>query len=118
MTAAMNGAINFSTADGWIPEFAQHGVNAFLIATVSPDLPNHQQDWLDLNSMYRLLEKEILPTYYQDPLRWLQIVKRSMSDILPYFDSDRMADEYYRTLYNIVHKIALRREESVSSASV
>ncbi|HLF62886.1 MAG TPA: alpha-glucan family phosphorylase [Saprospiraceae bacterium] len=109
MTAAMNGAINFSTADGWIPEFAVHGINTFIIAAVNAELPNHQQDWLDLNSMYRILEKEILPMYYNEPERWTAMVKKSMSDILPYFDSDRMADEYYRTLYNYVHKIAAKQ---------
>jgi starch phosphorylase len=110
MTAAMNGAINFSTADGWIPEFATHGVNSFIIPPVNAELPNHQQDWLDLNSMYRILEKEIIPMYYNDRDRWNAMMRKSMKDILPYFDSDRMADEYYRTLYNYVAKIAAKRE--------
>lgn len=114
MTAAMNGAINFSTADGWIPEFAHHGINAFIIPPVNAELPNHQQDWLDLNSMYRLLEKEVITMYYNEPGKWITMMKKSMGDILPYFDSDRMADEYYRTLYNYVHKIATRREPSLA----
>ncbi len=116
MTAAMNGAINFSTVDGWIPEFAEHGINAFLIPAINAELPNHQQDWLDLNSMYRILEKEIIPMYYNEPAKWTAIVRRSMADILPYFDSDRMADEYYRTLYNYVHKIAVKRELTIAGS--
>ena len=108
MTAAMLGALNFSTADGWIPEFGRHGENAFIIPEVNHDLPNHQQDWLDLNSMYRILEKEIVPMYYDEPKKWLQIVHQSMRDIIPYFDSDRMADEYYRTMYNYVDKVPVR----------
>ena len=31
MTAAMNGAVNFSTDDGWIPEFINHGNNGFVV---------------------------------------------------------------------------------------
>lgn len=117
MTAAMNGAINFSTNDGWIPEFGVHGINAFIIPGVNPDLPNHQQDWLDLNAMYRIIEKEILPMYYHEPSRWTAMVRQSMKDILPYFDSDRMADEYYRTMYNYVEKIAVRRETALAETA-
>ena len=116
MTAVMNGAINFSTADGWIPEFADHGVNSFIIPPVNAELPNHQQDWLDLNSLYRILEKEVLPMYYGDQDRWVALMKKSMTDILLYFDSDRMADEYYRTLYNYVERIAEKRQPVLSES--
>lgn len=108
MTAAMLGALNFSTEDGWIPEFARHGENAFVIPPVNAELPTHQQDWLDLNSLYRILEKEIIPMYYHEPVKWRTIVWQSMTDIIPYFDSDRMADEYYRTMYLYVEKIPAR----------
>jgi starch phosphorylase len=111
MTAAMNGSLNFSTFDGWIPEFARHGENAFVIPEVNFELPHHQQDWLDLNSMYRILEKDIIPMYYSDPGKWVQMIHQSMDDILPYFDSDRMADEYYRTMYNYVDKIPARKTD-------
>jgi starch phosphorylase len=46
-----------------------------------------------------ILENEIIPTYYDNPERWLEIVKNSMSDIAPYFDTGRMANEYYEKLY-------------------
>jgi starch phosphorylase len=113
MTAAMRGAINFSTFDGWIPEFARDRENCFIIPAVSADLPTHQQDWLDLNSLYRILETEIIPMFYSQPEKWLSMVHTSMSDILPYFGSDRMADEYYRTMYNYVDKIPVRHFEPV-----
>jgi starch phosphorylase len=47
-----------------------------------------------------MLEKVILPLYYDHPDQWLQMVKNSMTEILPTFESGRMADEYYRTIYN------------------
>lgn len=100
MTAAMNGAVNLSTFDGWIPEFANHGVNSYIIPPVDLSLPLHQQDMNDLDQLYDILEKEIVPTYYQEPKRWQEIVKNGMRDVLPYFDSDRMAYEYYEKLYN------------------
>jgi starch phosphorylase len=46
-----------------------------------------------------LLEFEIIPTYYKSPAKWTKIVKASMTDVLPFFDSGRMADEYYERLY-------------------
>jgi starch phosphorylase len=61
--------------------------------------------------MYRILEKDIIPMYYSDPGKWVQMIHQSMDDILPYFDSDRMADEYYRTMYNYVDKIPARKTD-------
>jgi len=99
MSAAMNGAVNASTADGWFPEFARDRVNSFVIPSGDPKLPEHELDGKDAASLYDLLEKEIIPMYYDYPSRWLSIVKNGMSDILPAFDSNRLAGEYYRLLY-------------------
>jgi starch phosphorylase len=100
MTAAMNGSVNFSTYDGWIPEFARHGVNSFLIPPVDQKLPVHQQDQLDVQNLYDILEEEILPKYYDKPEAWNEIVKNSMMDVSPYFDAARMAYQYYEKIYS------------------
>jgi len=101
MTAAMNGAVNFSTNDGWMPEFAIHGINSFIIPPLSHDLPLSIQDSQDLENLIKILKFEILEPYYNDDSdKWLHIVKNSMTDVLPFFDSGRMADEYYEKLYN------------------
>jgi len=100
MTAAMNGAINFSTYDGWVAEFAKDGVNSFVVPPVDTSLPAYQQDQIDVHNLLDILEHEIIPTYYNEHQKWLGMVKNSMKDILPYFDSDRMAYEYYEKLYN------------------
>lgn len=99
MTAAMNGAVNFSIPDGWIPEFARHGENCFLIDAANTGLPDYEKDWTDLREMYRVINQEILPMYYKRPEKWMEVVRQSMEDILPFFDSDRMADEYYKKMY-------------------
>jgi starch phosphorylase len=99
MTAAMNGTIHFSTDDGWHPEFAEDGVNAFTIPPINNTVPVKEQDEIDNKNMMDILENVIIPTYYDNPKRWLKIMKKSMSDILPTFDSDRMADEYYKKMY-------------------
>ncbi len=100
MTAAMNGAVNFSTNDGWIPEFINHGNNGFVVP--QPDYMNmhvQQLDEYDLNKIYDILENEILPLYYDNHDTWRQVVKNGMRDVQFQFDSNRMANEYYEIMY-------------------
>jgi starch phosphorylase len=99
MAAAMNGAVNAGLPDGWFPEFARDKVNSFVIPPCDHTLSPNQQDELDAASLYQLLETEVLPLYYDHPDRWLEMVKQSMRDIMPQFDSNRMVIEYYQQLY-------------------
>ena len=100
MTAAMNGAINFSTDDGWIPEFINHGHNGFVVPKADyAHMPVHEQDQYDLNKIYEILEQQILPLYYENYNTWRQIIKNSMQDVRFQFESNRMAHEYYDQLY-------------------
>jgi len=100
MTAAMNGAVNISTYDGWIPEFAKHGVNSFIVPPVDQSLPVHQQDQVDFHNLLDILEKDVIPMYYNNPDKWAEIIRNSMLDVIPYFDADRMAYQYYEKIYN------------------
>ncbi|MDB5261816.1 MAG: alpha-glucan phosphorylase [Adhaeribacter sp.] len=101
MTAAMNGAINFTIQDGWIPEFGRHGENSFLLPIVDTSLPEHEQDETDYANLMQILEQEIIPAYYQDRKKWVNIMKSSIRDVTPMFDADRMADEYYKKMYQV-----------------
>lgn len=101
MTAAMNGAVNFSTNDGWIVEFIDHGNNGFLITPTDYEKMHVQeQDQYDLDMMYDILERQILPAYYDTPDTWRQIVQNGMRDVRFQFESNRMAKEYYELMYN------------------
>lgn len=100
MTASMNGSVNLSTDDGWIPEFAKNGENGFV--TPQADYENmsvYDQDNFDLENLYNVLENEILPTYYDHPEKWRRITQNAMDDVKTAFNSDRMADEYYKQIY-------------------
>ena len=100
MTASMNGAINVSTDDGWIPEYSKQGVNSWVVPKADYDNMNiHQQDEYDLNTLYDLLENEIIPTYYDNKEKWRSIQKNAMQDVRVEFDSNRMAHEYYELMY-------------------
>ena len=100
MTAAMNGAVNFSTDDGWIPEFINNGNNGFVVPIADYHNMNvHEQDAYDLDQLYEILENQILPLYYENQDTWRQIRKNGMRDVRVQFDSNRMAHEYYEKLY-------------------
>jgi glycogen phosphorylase len=100
MTAAMNGAVNFSTDDGWIPEFANHRNNAFVVPKADyASMNTQEQDDYDLNTLYEILEQDILPLYYEHYDTWRQITKNGMRDVRFQFESNRMAHEYYELLY-------------------
>ncbi len=101
MTASMNGAANFSTDDGWIPEFVNHGNNGFVIPKADyANMNVQEQDEYDLRMLYKLLEEQVLPLYYSNKDTWRQVIKNGMRDVRYQFESNRMAHEYYELLYN------------------
>lgn len=99
MTAGMNGAVNFSTDDGWVCEFARHGKNSFVIPKADSKLSDHDRDEHDRKFFFSIMEKEILPLYYNKPSKWADIMLEGMNDIHDYFESGRMVEEYYKLLY-------------------
>jgi starch phosphorylase len=100
MTAAMNASVNVSIPDGWVPEFADHGKNSFIIGTADEKLSVEERDRVEAENLLTLLEKEVIPTYYDSPEKWNKIVKKAMKDVSPFFESGRMAQEYYDKMYN------------------
>lgn len=102
MTAAMCGSVNLSTDDGWIPEFAKNGENGFVTPQADYDhMSVYEQDNFDLENLYQVLENEILPMYYDRPNEWRKIQQNAMDDVKVAFNSDRMADEYYKQIYTL-----------------
>ncbi len=100
MTAAMNGAVNLSTNDGWICEFIHNGNNGFVVPPIDYENTHvNDQDEYDLDQLYKILEDQILPLYYDNKDTWRDIVKNGMNDVQVQFESNRMADEYYQILY-------------------
>jgi glycogen phosphorylase len=100
MTAAMNGAVNFSTDDGWIPEFINHGNNGFVVPKTDYEkMTVHEQDAYDLEKIYSILNKQVIPLYYENYDTWRQVMKNGMRDVRFQFDSNRMAHEYYDIMY-------------------
>lgn len=99
MTAAMNGSINLSMPDGWVPEFARDKDNCFLIQPAPGSLSIVEKDLQENRNLMDTLESEVLPMYYDDQEQWLTILKKAAADIVPAFESGRLADEYYDKMY-------------------
>lgn len=99
MTAAMNGSVNVSINDGWIPEFQKNGENSFVLPELDPNMPVWEQDKLDADNLYDLLENKVIPMYYDNPKDWQKIVFNAIDDVIPQFSSHRMAEQYYKELY-------------------
>ncbi|SDF26077.1 starch phosphorylase [Mucilaginibacter pineti] len=99
MTAAMNGSINLSLPDGWVPEFAKDGENAFLIRPAADELPVTEKDRLENLSLMDTLEQTVIPMYYNEKKHWLSILRKAAKDVVPMFEAGRMVREYQEQLY-------------------
>ena len=90
MKAAMNGVLNLSVLDGWWPE------------AYSPEIgwavPGDSDD-ADREQLYRLLEEEIVPAFYDDRERWERMMEASIERVTPAFSSHRMVKEYADRYY-------------------
>jgi glycogen phosphorylase len=99
MTAAMNAAVNLSTFDGWVCEFAKDGENSFIIPPADASLTPDARDRHDMLGFYEIMDEKVFPLYYGQPDQWWKLVLQSMNDVIPFFDADRMVDEYYSRIY-------------------
>ena len=116
MKAAQNGVPNVSVLDGWWDE-GYEADNGWAIGgrDVNPD--EASQDWHDALDLYRLLEDEIIPSYYDRdpsdiPQRWLARMRRAMATALWRFSTTRMLHEYTERLYLPAAGVSVPRAEA------
>jgi len=103
MKASMNGVLHLSVRDGWWYE-AYNGANGWEIGDSTEFPPPAEQDEADADSLYHLLENEIVPLYYEQnldgiPHGWIRFVKAAISSIMPVFCARRMLKEYTEQMY-------------------
>lgn len=96
MKAAMNGVLNFSILDGWWPEGCVHGVNGWQIGDGGQ---GKDRDEADAESLYKVLLEEVIPTYYQNQEKWMEMMRASIEMSEWRFSAARMVEEYYQYLY-------------------
>jgi len=103
MKAAQNGVPNISVLDGWWDE-GYDGDNGWAIGGREQNPDEAAQDWSDAQDLYRLLEEDLIPRYYErtdgaPPARWLEVMRRSMASSLWRFSTTRMLQQYTESLY-------------------
>jgi phosphorylase/glycogen(starch) synthase len=101
--ALMNGVLNLSVLDGWWAE--GYRPEAGWALREARTYANQQfQDELDAETIYDLLEEEILPMFYKReddlPKKWIGFIKNSIADIAPHYTMKRMLDDYQHKFYN------------------
>jgi starch phosphorylase len=107
MKPPLHGGINFSILDGWWPE-AYNRKNGWEIGQ-GVELKNPKaQDRHDANSIYDLLESQIVPEFYTRtrddlPPRWIARMRESMKTVCPTFNTHRMVSEYWNKYYRPAH---------------
>lgn len=102
MKATLNGAPNLSILDGWWDE-GYNGANGWAINGAQFDDPG-VQDEHDANAIYRLLEEDIVPLYYERdhddvPRGWVDVMREAIRSNAPQFSMRRMVKEYTTKLY-------------------
>jgi starch phosphorylase len=94
MKAALNGVLNFGVPDGWWQEAVIEDDNGWAIGG---GMPEHADQ--DAGILYDKLEHKILPLYYNDRVKWIWMMKQSISKIAYYFNSHRMMRRYAAEAY-------------------
>lgn len=102
MKAVFNGVLNFSTLDGWWEEAYEDSLGWAL-----PDNPFKEElhmNEFDAGELYRILETEIIPAYFERvkglPLRWIAKMKHALKQLGPLYNTRRMLEEYYHKYYD------------------
>jgi starch phosphorylase len=103
MKAAINGVPHLSIGDGWWAE-GFNGANGWVIDGGVPAENHEAVDAADANALYRLLEEDVVPAFYDRdpravPRRWIATVKESIRSVAPRFSARRMVKEYAERMY-------------------
>jgi starch phosphorylase len=99
MKAAMNGVLNVSILDGWWVEGCADGVTGWRIGDERAYATEAEGDAADAAALHDLLERTVVPTFYDDRARWLTMMRASINMAVTRFSADRMVRDYYEQLY-------------------
>jgi starch phosphorylase len=101
--AVLNGGLNLSVLDGWWAE-AYDGRNGFAIGKGTSHVSDEINDRRDAEDLYRVLEEEVIPLYYDRdvdglPRHWIQSMKHSIASLAWRFSAHRMVMDYVMSAY-------------------
>lgn len=98
MKASINGVLHLSVRDGWWDE-GNNGANGWAIGPSVKPATLEEEDRLDAEAVYSILERDIVPLFYgRDergvPHGWMRMVKEAIRSVMPVFSARRMMKEY------------------------
>jgi len=102
MKAAMNGVPQFSVLDGWWVEGCIEGITGWAIGTdggSQPAAPDGDEQGHDAELLYNKLETVILPMFYRDQDRYIDVMRNAIALNGSFFNTERMVDQYVRKAY-------------------
>ncbi len=111
MKVIYNGGLNFSILDGWWAEGYDPSVGwAIGNGEEYPEYEWDHQDFVESEALYNILEHDIIPLYYDRsrdnlPREWVARMKNSIRRLAPFFNSDRMVQEYAELTYLPCYKL-------------
>jgi glycogen phosphorylase len=103
MKAGANGVLNLSVLDGWWDEGYRPGSGWAIPSGATIDSPL-TDDAAEAESLYRLLQREVVPAFYQRnerglPPRWLAMMRASIRHTATQFSARRMVLDYFNHCY-------------------
>lgn len=103
MKAALNGGLNLSIRDGWWDEMYD-GDNGWAIPTADGVRDEHRRDDLEAAALYEMLERSVLPRFYERdaadlPVRWMEMVRHTLRSLGPKVQATRMVCDYTTGYY-------------------
>ncbi|NLK87207.1 MAG: glycosyltransferase family 1 protein [Clostridiaceae bacterium] len=103
MKAGLNGVLNFSVLDGWWRE-GYNGANGWAIGSETVYPNEICQDNADSESLYEVLERSLVPLYYDRdengvPRGWVKMMKEAIISLAARFSTHRMLQDYTENLY-------------------
>jgi starch phosphorylase len=103
MKVAANGGLNVSILDGWWAEAYNPQVGWAIGSGESYDNLEYQNA-VEGQALYDLLEKEVVPLFYERgndnlPRRWIAMMKAAMSQLAPVYNTNRMVRQYAEKFY-------------------
>jgi starch phosphorylase len=102
MKAVMNGALHCSVLDGWWAECFSPGPdtpNGWAISSAEAVVDDGRRAELEANSLFELLETQIVTLYHRGPSAWLEPVRESLRTLGPFVGAHRMVRDYVGALY-------------------
>lgn len=114
MKAAANGVLNLSILDGWWIEGYEIDPNVGWAIGKGEDYSDYNyQDEVEANALYDLLEKDVIPLFYERgsddlPRNWINKMKATFRRLAPVFNTNRMVQEYCEKCYIPAYKRSSR----------